>query len=68
MEVVHARCCGLDVHKNSVMGAAGDCGQETEIPHVHADLKQLGAWRKNCRVAEIASEHRASKFARMRDR
>jgi len=59
----YRRCCGIDVHKNSVMVCVlPPLGQ----PHLEVkkrkfrtftrDLKQLRAWLKNCGVTEVAME------------
>lgn len=63
MKVKHRRCCGIDVHKNSVtVCVLPPVGQ----PHLEIkrrkfrtftrDLKQMRAWLKNCQVTEIAME------------
>jgi transposase len=59
----HRRCCGIDVHKNSVtVCVLPPVGQ----PHLEVkrrkfrtftrDLRQLRAWLKNCHVTDIAME------------
>jgi len=57
------RCCGIDVHKNSVtvcvLAPAGQQHIETKKRKFRTftrDLKQLRAWLKNCQVTEIAME------------
>lgn len=63
MKENHRRCCGIDVHKNSMMVCVlAPVGQ----PHIGVkkrkfrtftrDLKQLRRWLKNCQVTEIAME------------
>ena len=63
MEVIHARCCGLDVHKNSVVA----CVLITELDgqverHVRtfktmtADLLALGDWLNGLGVTQVALE------------
>jgi transposase len=63
MKEIQRRCCGIDVHKNSVMVCVlAPHGQ----PHIEVkkrkfrtytrDLRQLRAWLKNCQVTEIAME------------
>ena len=63
MKESHRRCCGMDVHKNSVtVCVLPPAGQ----PHVEIkkgkfrtftrDLKPLRAWLKKCPVTEIAME------------
>ena len=60
------RCCGIDVHKNSVMVCvlvpAGQRHIETKKRKFRTytrDLKQLRAWLKRCQVTEIAMESTA---------
>ena len=57
------RCCGIDVHKNSVtvcvLAPVGGRHIETKRRKFRTftrDLKQLRAWLKNCQVTEIAME------------
>src|SRR6266516_3215642 len=63
MEVVHERCCGLDVHKDSVVAGVvvpGTCKQ----PHkeirtfntMTADLLQLADWLTAQGVTHVALE------------
>jgi transposase len=59
----HRRCCGIDVHKNSVTVCvlAPRGGRHSEIKKrkfrtFTRDLRQMRAWLKNCRVTEIAME------------
>ena len=63
MKQKHRRCCGIDVHKNSVTACVlAPAGQ----PHIEVkkrkfrtftrDLKQLRSWLKKCQVSEIAME------------
>ncbi len=63
MKQNHRRCCGIDVHKNSVtvcvLPPVGE--RQTEVKRrkfrsYTRDLKQLRAWLKNCQVTEIAME------------
>lgn len=62
MEESYRRCCGIDVHKNSVMVCVlAPCGQRMEVKKrkfrtYTRDLRQMRAWLKNCRVTEIAME------------
>ena len=63
MKVNHRRCCGIDVHKNSVtvcvLPVAGQPLMEIKrrkFPTFTRDLKQLRAWLKNCQVTEVAME------------
>ena len=59
----YRRCCGIDVHKNSVtvcvLAPLGQPPIETKKRTFRTftrDLKQLRAWLKNCEVTEIAME------------
>jgi transposase len=59
----HRRCCGIDVHKNSVtvcvQAPLGQQHIETKRRKFRTftrDLKQLRGWLKNCQVTEIAME------------
>lgn len=59
----YRRCCGIDVHKNSVtvcvLAPLGQRHIETKKRKFRTftrDLKQLRAWLKNCQVTEIAME------------
>src|SRR5512140_156485 len=62
MKESYRRCCGIDVHKNSVMVCVlAPSGQQIPVKKrkfrtYTRDLKQLRAWLKNCRVTEIAME------------
>jgi transposase len=59
----HRRCCGIDVHKNSVtvcvLSPIGQRHREVKKRKFRTytrDLKQMRAWLKNCQVTEIAME------------
>jgi len=59
----YRRCCGIDVHKNSVtVCVLAPVGQrhievkKRKFRTYTRDLKQLRAWLKNCQVTEIAME------------
>ena len=59
----YRRCCGIDVHKNSVMvcvlppvGQSQIAAKKRKFRTFTRDLKQLRAWLKNCRVTDIAME------------
>jgi len=59
----YRRCCGIDVHKNSVMvcvltpvGQSQMAVKKRKFRTFTRDLKQLRAWLKNCRVTDIAME------------
>ena len=63
MEATYRRCCGIDVHKKSVMVCVlPPAGERKGEPRKRKfrtytrDLKQLRAWLKNCKVTEIAME------------
>lgn len=63
MQENHRRCCGIDVHKNSVtvcvLAPAGQrhiAVKKRKFRTFTRDLKQLRAWLKNCQVTEIAME------------
>jgi transposase len=59
----YRRCCGIDVHKDSVTVCVlapvgqGHLGiKKRKFRTFTRDLKQLRAWLKNCRVTDIAME------------
>lgn len=58
----HRRCCGIDVHKDSVtvcvLAPAGERGapKKRKFRTYSRDLRQLRGWLKNCSVTEIAME------------
>jgi len=59
----HRRCCGIDVHKNSVtvcvLPPAGQSHREIKRRKFRTftrDLRQLRAWLKNCQVTDVAME------------
>lgn len=63
MKANHRRCCGIDVHKNSVtvcvLPAVGEPGTEIKrrkFPTFTRDLKQMRTWLKNCQVTDVAME------------
>lgn len=63
MKARHRRCCGIDVHKNSVTVCVLP---PAEQPHLEVkrrkfrtytrDLRQMRAWLKNCQVTDVAME------------
>lgn len=62
MEVVHPRCCGVDVHKATVCacisikeGAVTE-KQKKRFETTTAELRQLVAWLKEWRVTTVAME------------
>lgn len=63
MEVLHARCCGLDVHKKTVVAcvlATGSAGEPTQqvrtFGTMTADLLALGDWLTEQQVTQVALE------------
>src|SRR3989441_2174862 len=63
MEVVHARCCGLDVHKKSVVACVLITQPNSSVErHVRtfgtitADLLKLADWLSNLQVTQVAME------------
>jgi transposase len=63
MDVVYARCCGLDLHKRSVTacrllpGASGQPSKETRtFGTMTADLLALGDWLEQGGVTHVAME------------
>src|SRR5215831_7589273 len=59
----HRRCCGIDVHKNSVtvcvlppVGQARTEVKRRKFRTFTRDLKQLRIWLQKCQVTEIAME------------
>ena len=63
MKTNHRRCCGIDVHKNSVtvcvlppIGQPQLGVKRRNFPTFTRDLKQLRKWLINCAVTEIAME------------
>ncbi len=63
MEVVYERCCGLDVHKQSVVACRIAPGPDG-APHkqvrmfgtMTADIERLGAWLVEQGVTHVAME------------
>ena len=63
MKVEHERCCGIDVHKETVvacvivMSEAGEVKKETRtFGTMTGDLQALGVWLKELNVKQIAIE------------
>ena len=63
MQVVHERCCGLDVHKKTVVACVlltAPTGQVTKVVRVYAtmtaDLLALGDWLSSLGVTQVAIE------------
>jgi len=63
MEVVNERCCGLDVHKQTVVACVIVPGTGRQ-PHkevrtfgtMTADLLELADWLGECQVTQVAME------------
>ena len=63
MQVVHERCCGLDVHKKTVVACVlltAPTGQVTKAVRTYAtmtaDLLALGDWLSSLGVTQVAIE------------
>jgi transposase len=63
VEVMHARCCGLDVHKKSVVACVLITAPDGQLErHVRtfatmtADLLALGDWLNDLGVTQVALE------------
>jgi transposase len=63
MEPEYRRCCGIDVHKQSIsvcvlppVGSRSIAIKEEKFRTFTRDLKRLRAWLLNCRVTEIVME------------
>jgi hypothetical protein len=63
MQVVHARCCGLDVHKKTVVACVlftyerGRVTREVRtFGTMTADLLALSDWLSGCEVTHVAME------------
>jgi transposase len=62
MQVVHERCCGLDVHKKTVvacvlLGAGAGVRKEVRtVPTMTGDLLRLGDWLASLGVTAVAME------------
>ena len=63
MDVVHARCCGLDVHKKTavacVLITADDGGMDRQVrtfSTMTADLLALADWLSSLGVTHVALE------------
>src|SRR3954452_25250178 len=62
MEVLHPRCAGLDIHKDSVVACARIAEGARVVRHVEtfatttADLERLSAWLKSHGVTHIVME------------
>lgn len=62
MEVVHPRCCGIDVHKASLCACIGIKDnqqvekQKRRFDTTTAGLRELAAWLREARVTTVAME------------
>ena len=59
MQVLHPRCCGLDVHKDSVVAAVLIDDRAAEVRSfatTTAQLLELGDWLGSCSVTHVAME------------
>lgn len=63
MDTAYRRCCGMDVHKKSVMvhvlpahGRTDSKVLEREFRTFSRDLRSLRGWLKSCRVTEVVME------------
>ena len=63
MEVVYRRCCGLDIHKDSVMACVLVIGEDgrrdvrkKEFGTMLADLYRLRLWLYSSKVQQVAME------------
>src|SRR5436309_2107808 len=63
MNTAYRRCCGMDVHKKSVMvhvlpaqGRSDSKVLEREFRTFSRDLRSLRGWLKSCRVTEVVME------------
>jgi len=63
METAYRRCCGIDVHKKSVVvhvlpphGQVDGTPLEREFRTFSRDLRSLRGWLKNCRITEAVME------------
>src|SRR4051794_19303863 len=62
MEVLHPRCAGLDIHKDSVVACARIAEGARVVRHVQtfatttADLERLSAWLKSHGVTHAVME------------
>ena len=66
MEVIHARCCGLDIHQRSVVACVLISGMEAEPARsiktfgtMTADLLALSDWLTEQRITHVAMESTA---------
>ena len=62
MELVHARCCGLDIHKDSIMACVrlaegGNVVEEVRrFSTMTGEILKLGDWLRQCVVRDVAME------------
>jgi transposase len=59
MQIVHERCCGLDVHKKSIVACllSGATREVRTFPTLTSDIRTLALWlsENNCRVVGMES-------------
>src|SRR5262249_166463 len=67
MEVVHERCCGLDIHKQLIVGCAMVAGHEGQpqkqvrtFGTMRDDLERSGNWLADQGVSHVAMESTGS--------
>jgi hypothetical protein len=66
MEVVHSRCCGLDVHKKSISACVmiREHGRLEKLEHRFGtftrELEDLAAWLAEHKVTHVATASRAA--------
>src|SRR3982750_4097590 len=62
MEVVHSRCCGIDIHKRTLSACISIKDGSEQEKHKRRfgtttdELRQLAAWLVECRVRDVAME------------
>ena len=62
MEIVHPRCCGIDVHKATVCASISikDAGvvekHKARFDTTSAQLRELAAWLHHHQVTKVAME------------
>lgn len=58
LEVVHPRCCGLDVHKKTVVACAitSEGKQTKSFQTMTADLERLARWLEGLQIRQVAME------------
>ena len=63
MDVLHPRCCGLDVHKSSISACIFGAGSRTRLQKhqrrfgaMTQDLRELAEWLRQFGVSQVAME------------